>query len=170
MKLSIRPRASAAALFILALSLLVSACVSIRLISDYDEATDQALTALQQSTDDFITKLIVNAPSDDNAFEQHKKFYEDVDQQLRRLEFRVASIPKNTQTVKLVADVRASILGEGKCSEDGNSLRDLHCLPANAARGPSKAALQITQRNVNQTIGAALALELAKKQGLEQNK
>jgi hypothetical protein len=148
----------------------VSACSTVRLVSDYDEPTDKALTALQQSTDDFVTKLIATAPSHDNAFEKHKKFYEETDQQLRRLEFRVASIPKNDQTKKLVSNVRASILGEGKCTEDGGSLRDLHCLPANLARGPSKTALQISQRNVNQTIGAALALELAKKQGLEQNK
>jgi hypothetical protein len=31
-------------------------------------------------------------------------------------------------------------------------------------------ALQINQRNIDQTIRAALALELAKKQGMEQNK
>ncbi len=166
----LRPRARTSSLFLIAIALVVSACPAVRLISDYDETTDKALTALQQSTDDFITRLITNAPSDDNAFEKHKKFYEDADQQIRRIEFRVASIPKNEKTGKLVADIRASILGEGKCTEDGGSLKDLHCLPANASRGPSKLALQITQRNVNQTIGAALALELAKKQGLEQNK
>lgn len=163
-------RICTASAFVLALYLLLSSCTSVRLISDYDEPTDKALTALQQSTDDFITKLIEKAPSDDNAFEKHKQFYEDADQQLRRLQFRIASIPKNERTVELVKLVRASILGDGKCSEDGTSLRDLHCLPANATRGPAKTALEASRRNVDQTIGAALALELAKKQGLEQNK
>lgn len=149
---------------------LLSACSTVRLISDYDEPTDKALTALQKSSDDFITKLIAAAPSDANAFDKHVKFYEDADQQLRQLEFRVSSIPKNNQTVKLVANVRAALLGEGKCTADGNSLRDLHCIPESKPKGPSKAALQISQRTLNQTIGAALALELAKKQGLEQNK
>ena len=170
MQISLYPRTSTTWLFLVALALLVSACTTVRLISDYDEPTDRALTALQQSTDDFVARLIANAPSNENAFEKHKKFYEDADQQMRRLEFRVASIPKNDQTKKLVANIRASVLGEGKCTEDGGSLRDLHCLPANADRGPSKTALQINRRNVNQTIGAALALELAKKQGLEHNK
>jgi hypothetical protein len=168
MELSIRTRASVGTALIFAVCFLVSACTSVQLISAYDEPTDKALTALQQSTDDFITKLIANAPSKENAFEKHKKFYEDTDKQLRGLEFRVASIPKNSHTVKLVANIRASILGDGKCSEGGNSLRDLHCLPANAERGPSRVALEISRRNINQAIGAALALELAKKQGLEQ--
>lgn len=149
---------------------ILSACSTVRLVSDYDEPTDKALTALQKSTDEFITKLINAAPSDANAFDKHTKFYDDSDQQLRQLEFRVSSIPKNGQTVKLVANVRAVLLGEGQCTTDGASLRDLHCIPENKEKGPSKVSLLINQRSVNQTIGAALALELAKKQGLEQNK
>jgi hypothetical protein len=162
------PRAQLGVAF-LALFLLAAACTSVRLISDYDEATDKALTSLQQSADTFITKLVAHAPSEKNAFDRHKSFYEAMDQELRKLEFRVASIPKNGKTVKLVASIRASILGDGKCSEEGVSLRDLHCQPAGLARGPSKVALEINRRNVNQTIGAALALELAKRQGLDKN-
>jgi hypothetical protein len=169
MNLPARPHPSRLAVSVLVISLVLSACTSVRLISAYDEPTDKALMALHHSTDEFITKLIANAPSEENAYERHKKFYEDTDVLLRRLEFRVASIPNNRQTIKLVADIRASVLGDGKCTADGGSLRDLHCHADNAARGPSKVALQISQRNVNQTIGAALALELAKRQGLEPN-
>ena len=149
----------------------LTACSGIpQVISAYDESTDKALTALQQSSDDFVTKLIDAAPSEGNGFDKQKTFYEDADKQLRRLEFRVTAIPRNAKTVKLVADIRTVILGSGKCSTDGTSLRDLHCLPSNASMGPSKATLQIAQRNINQVIGAALALELAKKQGSEENK
>lgn len=152
------------------LSLVLSACSSVKLISDYDEPTDRALTALQQSTDDFITKLVADAPSEKNSFSKQKAFYDNADEQLRRLEFRVGSIPKNSHTVKLVGDIRASLLGEGKCSADGRSLKDLHCNPEALAKGPSKASLQLAQRNLNQIIGAALNLELAKKQGSDPNK
>ena len=152
------------------LGLLLTACSTVTLISDYDESTDKALTVIQQTSDDFITKLVADASSDKNAFEKHKQFYDNADEQLRRLEFRVTSIPKNSKTVKLVGDIRASLLGDGKCSVDGGSLKDLHCNPEALAKGPSKMSLQLAQRNLNQTIGAALALELAKKQGLEQNK
>jgi len=158
------------ALSLVFLAALILGCTTVRLISDYDEATDKALTALQQSTDDFITKLIAEAPSEKNAFDKQKDFYDDADKQLRRLEFRVNSIPKNSQTITLVKDIRAVLLGDGKCSTEGTSLKDLYCNPEGLARGPSKQSLQVAQRNVNQTIAAALALELAKKQGLESNK
>lgn len=166
MNLSHPTHATAAVVFILALSLLVSACMSVRLVSDYDEPTDRALTALQKDTDHFIIELIANARTEKNAFEKHAAFYTDLDKQLRSLEFRANSIPNNKKTVELIAKIRASILGEGKCTEEGNSLRDLHCLASNSSKGPPKVALTISQRNVNQTIGAALALELAKKHGL----
>lgn len=167
MNVSIRTNVSMAAIFILALSLLVSACTSVRLISDYDEATDKALTALQRSTDDFITKLIANANTENNAFEIHEAYYNELDQELRSLEFRVSSIPQNSKTEKLISNIRASILGDGKCTKSGISLRDLHCLPNSSSMGPSKEALAISQQSINSTIRAALALELAKKHGLE---
>ena len=170
MNTSILKHITARSIVCLILVGLLSACSTLRLISDYDESTDKALTALQKSADDFVTKLIATAPSDANAFDKHTKFYEDTDQQLRQLEFRVSSITKNSQTMNLVSNVRAAVLGEGKCTAEGTSLRDLHCIPESREMGPSKVSLQISQKNVNQTIGAALALELAKKQGLEQNK
>ncbi|MDP1991493.1 MAG: hypothetical protein Q8K00_10770 [Syntrophales bacterium] len=171
MSLAILRKAQIVRMLVVAwIALLLSGCMTMRLISDYDEPTDKALTAIQHAADDFITKLVADAPSEQNGFDRHKQFYADIDQQLRRLEFRVMSIPKNSQTVTLVGNVRTALLGEGKCTAEGNSLRDLHCIPENLAKGPSKTALQIAQRYINQTIGAALALELAKKQGLEQNK
>jgi hypothetical protein len=150
--------------------LLSISCTTIRLVSDYDEPTDKALTSIQKSTEEFITTLAANAPSDANALEKHNAFYADIDQQLRQLEFRVNAIPGNGHTVKLVKDIRAVILGERKCTTEGASLRDLHCLPENAAQGPSKKTLEIQQRNINQAITAALALELAKKQGHDAEK
>lgn len=167
---SIRTNQTSYAFTFMLIGLILTACSTVTLISDYDEPTDRALTALQQTSDDFITKLISEASSDKNAFEKHKQFYSDADQQLRRLEFRVTSIPKNNKTVKLVGDIRAVLLGEGKCTAEGSSLKDLHCNQDALAKGPSKMSLLIAQRNVNQTIGAALALEIAKKQGLEKSK
>ena len=45
-------------------------------------------------------------------------FYDDADRQLRRLEFRVSSIPKNDRTVKLVGDIRAAF-NRAYVSKDG---------------------------------------------------
>ena len=66
------------------------------------------------------------------------------------------AIPKNDKTIELFKKIRLVILGEGKCTAEGNSLRDLHCMPANKIKGPSATALAICRLNVNQTISAAL--------------
>ena len=155
---------------VLLLILAVGSCSGIRLISDYDDVTDKSLTAIQQAVGDFIDLLIKQAGTDSAAFDKHKDFYDGIDTQLRRLEFRVALIPKNTKTIKLVKDIRSVILGSANSSSEGNSLRDLHCSVSNKDRGPSSTALEINRRNINQAISAALSLELAKKQGNEKNK
>lgn len=146
---------------------MMAGCAGVKLISAYDEVTDKSLTAIQQKTDDFIETLIKQSGTDEASFSKHQAFYNDIDQQLRQLEFRVNSIPKNDKTVNLVKNIRSAILGEGNGLEDGNSLRDLHCMTANRDKGPSAKVLEINRRSINQTISAALSLELAKKQGLE---
>lgn len=174
----------------------LSACTTVTLISDYDEQTDKQLTALQQASDTFITGMLAETPKWDkqkrsvkNTYATQKKFYADFDEKLRALEFRVQSIPKNGKTQKLVSDIRSVVLlsesEEQRCEEEngGNgivlkdgeetslgSLQALHCLEGNKTRGPRRTALELAQRNINQVIGAALALEVAKKQGLEGNK
>lgn len=150
--------------------LFFAGCDGIRTISDYDEGTDETLTALQQETDAFIDALIKKSGTDDAAFDKNAAFYDGVEYQLRTLEFRVNAIPGNGRTASLVSKIRLAILGEGKCSGEGVSLRDLHCMPQNESRGPSPVPLELCRRNINQTISAALSLELAKKQGLEKNK
>ena len=151
-------------------AILLAGCAEVRLISDYDKATDESLTTIQQKTDDFIETLMTQSTTNKAAFSKHQAFYRDIDQQLRRLEFRANAIPHNEKTVDLVKKVRLVILGEGKCTAEGTSLRDLHCMPANKVKGPSATALAICRLNVNQTISAALSLEVAKKQGLGQSK
>ena len=150
-------------------AILLAGCAGAKLISDYDEVTDKSLTTIQQKTDDFIETLITQSGTKKAAFNKHQDFYSDIGQQLRRLEFRVNATPNNDKTIDLFKKVRLVILGEGKCTAEGTSLRDLHCMPANRNKGPSAMALAICRLNVNQAISAALSLELAKKQGLEQN-
>jgi hypothetical protein len=161
----LRPRQLLPALWLLAASL-TAGCSGIELVSRYDEATDSALTALQQKSDDFIELLKATAGTADASFAKHQAFYDELDRDLRQLEFRVSSIPNNSHTTRLIVAVRQVLLGSGQCNAEGASLRDLHCLPANQATGPSPTALELSGRNINQTIGAALNLEIMKKQGL----
>ena len=150
-------------------AILLTGCAGAKLISDYDEVTDKSLTTIQQKTDDFIETLITQSGTKKAAFSKHQAFYSDIAQELRRLEFRVNAIPNNDKTIDLVNKIRLVILGEGTCTTEGTSLRDLHCMPANKNKGPSATALANCRLNVNKAISAALSLELAKKQGLEQN-
>lgn len=171
---------------------ILTSCSTVTLISDYDADTDKQLSALQQSTDIFISRMTAEIPkwertkrSEKNSYDTQKKFYSEFDDKLRLLEFRVQSIPKNSKTQKLVTDIRAAVLLPDnlakQCEQEGlvikegeetqfNSLQSMHCLQENKAAGPSRMALEISQRNINQVIGAALALEVAKKQGTEVNK
>jgi hypothetical protein len=151
-------------------AILLAGCAGARLISDYDEVTDRRLTTIQEKTDDFIELLIAQSGTKKAAFSKHQDFYSDINQQLRRLEFRVNAIPKNEKTIDLVKKIHLAILGEGQCSAAGNSLRDLHCTPANKIKGPSATALATCRLNINQTISAALSLEIAKRQDAGQNK
>lgn len=146
------------------------ACAGMNRISAYDEETDKSLTTIQQKTDDFIVGLSKNAGSAEAGFDKSSAFYSELDQLLRRLEFRTESIPKNQKTIELVKNIRSVTLGEGLCTAEGGNLRDLHCISSNRGKGPSARTLELTRRNINQTISAALSLELAKKQGLEQSK
>jgi hypothetical protein len=150
-------------------AILLAGCAGAKLISDYDEVTDNSLTVIQQKTDDFIETLITQSGTNKAAFSKHQAFYSDISQQLRRLEFRVNAIPKNDKTIDLVKKVRLVILGEGRCTADGSSLRDLHCMPSNKTKGPSITALAICRLTINQAISAALGLEVSKKQGARQN-
>jgi len=145
-------------------AILLAGCAGAKLVSDYDEVTDKSLMTIQQKTDDFIETLITQSGTKKAAFGKHQDFYSDIDQQLRRLEFRVNAIPGNDKTIGLVKKIRLVILGEGKCTADGASLRDLHCMPANKVKGPSGISLAICRLDINKAISVALSLELAKKQ------
>ncbi len=183
-------------LLLLTIAFSLFGCSTVTLISGYDADTDKQLTALQQSIEGFISKMTAETPKWDkqkrsakNTYAAQKTFYSEFDGKLRALEFRVQSIPKNSKTEKLVADIRSAVLlGEGderRCEEEnsGNgiilrdgeetklsSLQALHCLEKNKTEGPRRSALEIAQANINQVIRAALALEVAKKQGTESNK
>ena len=151
-------------------SILLAGCAGARLMSDYDELTDESLMTIEEKTDDFIETLLTQSGTNKAAFSKHQDFYRDINRQLHRLEFRVNAIPGNDKTSDLVKKIQLAILGEGKCSAEGNSLRDVHCMPANKVKGPSATALANCRFTINRTISAALSLEISKKQGAGQNK
>lgn len=79
-------------------------------------------------------------------------------------------MPNNEIIVKLIHQIRLSILGSGDSTQPKTSLLDLHSLnDRNKNLGPSKLALEVCRSNIDQTISAALALELYEKSGKTYN-
>ena len=132
-----------------ALAFVLSAC-SVTLISHYDEQIDQAATALQKQMDAHLTKLEA-ANAADATFEQHKQFYQDYLVNLRAVELRASTHPKNRQS-----------LGQYTLMLDNlEDLRSTH-----EAEVTLSAAYVGTVRGLfNQGWRAIITLEVAKKRG-----
>jgi phage tail sheath protein FI len=142
---------------------LLQSC-SVNIISSYDEATDKYLSTLQQNVSGFIDTLEQLSGTEAAAFTKHQQTYDAFDREIRQLEFRVNAIPDNSKTIEIVKNIRLNILGGGDSPK--SSLKDIHIInEKNKNQGPSMLALEVCRRNIDQTISAALALELAKKSG-----
>jgi hypothetical protein len=140
-----------ALLFLFALSFAIgtSGC-TVKLVADYDETTDKAVTALQMNVEAFLVNLERNFGTPEAAYEHHTEFYDQTKVQLSAIRTRAAARPKNEETVQQL-DLLASSLA---------SLEDLHEL------GFEDVAEFEPLRNAFQTsFTAILALELAKKRG-----
>lgn len=74
----------------------LSNCTSIRLISDYDEITDKAVTALQEKVMKSLVKIERNVGTPEADYEKFKSFYEESKVDLSTLKIRADAIDKNT--------------------------------------------------------------------------
>ncbi len=82
------------------LLMLVTSCTSVRLISEYDEITDKAVTALQKKVSRIFVKLESEIGTDKAAYENYKGFYQTAKVDLNTLKVRADAIDKN----KIVQD------------------------------------------------------------------
>lgn len=87
------------------LILLVTSCSSIRLISDYDEITDKAVTALQEKVSRFFVKVDSQIGTDSAKYDNYKAFYQDVKVDLNTLKIRADAIDKNTIVQNQIAEL-----------------------------------------------------------------
>lgn len=127
-----------------------SACVTVRLVGDYDEKVDQLATELQRRMDAHITRL-ENLPASDpgRAYDANRQFYMDYGVDLRALETRAAGIPRNTITVRQIDLMEQSL----------EQLRSTHQQQGTL----SPAALGPYRELFNTSWRAILAFELGKK-------
>lgn len=134
---------------ILTLALIVSGC-SVKLISNYDETTDKAVTDLQKKTEAHLVAIEAAEDSPGCQYENHKKFYTDIKVDLSAISVRTAAIPKNEITSEQIALLSKSL----------DSLEKLHkigCL--------SKDQIRPLRTPLNSIFTAILKLELAKRRG-----
>ena len=131
-------------------ALAMTACVTVRLAGGYDEQVDQSATRLQRAMDAHLTTL-ASLPAGDAGrhFAPSRQFYLDYGVDLRALETRAGSLPKNELTVKQVQLMEQNV----------EQLRATH----QAQDDISPAAAEQFRTLFNTGWKAILTLELAKK-------
>jgi hypothetical protein len=91
--------------FATVLFLSLYSCSSVRLIQEYDEITDNKLTAVQEKMARFFVKMERQVGLPESRYEKYIDFYDDVKTDLSVLEVRSRAIPKSEivqQQLKLV--------------------------------------------------------------------
>lgn len=133
----------------LAAALALSGC-AVNRISDYDETTDKAVTALQKKTEGHLVALEAAEGMPECKYVRHKQFYDEAKVDVSAIAVRAAAIPKNEITTEQTVALARSL----------NSLESLHkisCL--------SKDQIVPLRIQFNSSFTAILKLELAKRRG-----
>ena len=123
---------------------------SVKLISSYDERTDQNVTALQKKVATFFVKVGSQVGLPECKYDNHVNFYQETKVDISAIEMRARAIPKNEITIEQVQLLKSSL----------NSLEQLHqldCFTENQVIN--------LQSNFDTHLTAILKLELAKKRG-----
>lgn len=101
-------------------------CALFKPVANYDPPTAETLMQLYVETDDFIDLLVDSIGTPGAGYERNKPFYKVMDRKLRRLEFRVSSIPHNERSDSLVKTIEAVVIGRGVCDSTAKSLQGVH--------------------------------------------
>ncbi len=153
--------------FLMAL-IAMSACQSVRLISDYDEYTDKAVSELQNNVEKHLTKMEKlavgfdgNPVHPDCDYSKNQEFYVDSLASARTLKTRNEIRPKNDITVQQLERLLSNLnlletLHQGSPGEGEHPNPD-HCL--------SFANTTLSRASMDQMFSAILKLEDAKKRG-----
>ena len=171
------------------LPLSLAACMSVQLIADYDETIDSGATELQHKLSEFFVEL-QSAEDDGRTFKANQTFYKDAAADLDALQVRAGAVRKNeitSEQLQLIEDNLALLaLMHKKCINGPvtQAIRDairangvdasIHCrtafgasveLPDRGDQRISQAVLPSIKGQFEQSLGAVVALEVAKKRG-----
>ena len=131
------------------LILMVSGCTNIRLIADYDEQTDVAVTQVQRKLEQFLVSLERNIGREEASYSRNTKFYDDIRVDLSAIRVRATAIPDNDRTVQSIRLLIDTVDNLEKLHQLGLAANDIP---------PIRTAFNVS-------CTAILKLELAKKRG-----
>ncbi len=127
----------------------VTGC-TVKLISSYDEKTDEAVTDLHKKVETFFLSIESQEGLSECTYENHTAFYQEAKVAVSAIEVRARAIPDNDITVEQIVLLKENI-------ELLEQLHKLDCL--------TKAQIEPLRINFNSSFTAILKLELAKKRG-----
>lgn len=146
-----------------ALLVLTVGCAEVRLISDYDQVTDEQVNALQRMAEQLFTSLERNAEFPDCSHASHEDFYEAAAVELNLLIARNEIRPRNRVTQDQLAALKDSV----------NTLEERHLLVDQVEPGEEHECISVEEvallrSGFDVSFRAILKLELAKKRGEEE--
>lgn len=148
-------------LLLLALAGSLLGCMTVRLVSDYDEPTEKGATALQRDLSEFFVKM-QSATLTDRRFDTNLAFYQKAVVDLNALQVRAEGIRRNTitqQQLQAVEDNLAYVV-----------LMHKHCLEDNPDTPERESStLTPTQRDAVRENGVDVSLECRTTYGAVQN-
>lgn len=123
-----------------AMAFLLQQCTSVRLIQEYDQITDEKVTALQEKVARFFVGMERNIGKPEAAYENYVNFYDEVKTDLNVLQVRSKAIPKSEITQQQIESVQSQMSNLEKLHKLGfNSYEEL--VPAKNAIEQSFAAI-----------------------------
>lgn len=139
------------------IALLVAGCTEVRLLSEYDQFTDEHVSQLQTDFERLFTSLERRPQLPDCGYHAHADFYAETTVTLNVLIARNEVRPDNDISERQLKNLKSS-LGE---------LEQLHELSDEENRCLLLEEVGILRSAFTSSIGAILRLELAKKRGDE---
>lgn len=100
----------------------LSGCMAIKLVGDYDEQIDKGTTALQKEVETFLVKLETSAPKPEDkveTYDKHKEFYGDTKIAISGLRLRADATERNSLTVRMFDGLSNNISRLEKADREG---------------------------------------------------
>ncbi len=141
--------------FVLCLLLASSGC-TVKLIANYDESTDRAVTTLQRKLATFFVDVESKLGTPDEAHENYIDTYKELRVDISAIKLRVSALPKNKITEDQIEALENNMTLLETLHQTGFAIGNIEA---------KKQVLMDTQKSFDTSLAAILRLELAKKRG-----